>query len=276
MSTDKFGRFRNTVQVKSAVERIYRKQPLPLTADGDFDIGGKRVRFIADPIEDDDCVNKRFMMKTIKSSDDKWKEHFTKQNETLQVKLNNLQKGITSNTNNVVIYKNTLTNNINQLNKDLRTTIKSVDDKYSAQLTEQKKTLNNLQEGIKGNSDDLKILQTKLNTLETKTNTDTKIKQNTVNIERKINQLKVDLSREIKNSANSLTKSIALNKQLAVDQSKKDIRTEYAAYCDNAVKKLEDNLKIQLKQLTQILKSIGEKIEKIRESSALDVDHVFE
>lgn len=56
MSTDKFGRYQAT-----PVKALPRSSPLPLTAEGDIDAGGKRVRYVADPVDAQDCVSKNYL-----------------------------------------------------------------------------------------------------------------------------------------------------------------------------------------------------------------------
>lgn len=233
MSTDKFGRFRNNVQVKSAVERIYRKRPLPLTAEGDIDAGGKRIRFTADPINDEDCVNKRFMFKIIKNTDEKWKSRLEEQKKAFRVNLNDLEADIKQNSNKIMDGNANLEKNVNQL----------------------------------------KSLETDLNNMVK--NTDQKIKVTLNNIDGKMRLLKIDLQREIKNCATSLTHSITRHKQLAVDQAKADIKPEYMAYCDKNIMNLENNLNTQLNKLHPILKEIQTKVESIKADTNLDVDHIM-
>lgn len=68
MSTDKFGRHR--LHKNKSFDRIHSGRqrsfgPLTLTSEGDVNANGKRIRFVGDPIDEQDCSTKKHTVKFI-------------------------------------------------------------------------------------------------------------------------------------------------------------------------------------------------------------------
>lgn len=66
MSIDKFGRFLNSNKTNSSFKR-YRPKYF-LTSEGDVNVNGRRIRYVGDPIDDEDCVNARYVSKIIQNN----------------------------------------------------------------------------------------------------------------------------------------------------------------------------------------------------------------
>lgn len=58
MSVDKFGRHHARRNTEILLRR--RRAGFKLTPEGDFNIGNKRLRYVNDPIESNDCVTKKY------------------------------------------------------------------------------------------------------------------------------------------------------------------------------------------------------------------------
>lgn len=66
MSVDKFGRY----SVKGETPSVYNKQNsgLPVTKEGDYNVGNKRLKFVKAPQDDEDCVTKGYADSLISTS----------------------------------------------------------------------------------------------------------------------------------------------------------------------------------------------------------------
>lgn len=71
MSLDKFGRFVSVSKINSRVKHVRKYPDFTLTPEGNISAGGKRIRYVSDPIDSQDCVTKIYMTKFMQHVDNR-------------------------------------------------------------------------------------------------------------------------------------------------------------------------------------------------------------
>lgn len=87
MAIDKFGRFLSSIRGGTKRQLPY----LQLTSAGILDMGGKRIRQLADPVEDADSVNKKYLVDIKDHLSEDIKFHTKKAQEDIYIRINSIE-----------------------------------------------------------------------------------------------------------------------------------------------------------------------------------------
>lgn len=105
MSTDKFGRHHSS----SSKVQWARKRNLTIfpfaTSDGDLNLNGKRIRFVGDPIHEEDCVNKRHMRNGIASVESQLIIHINKKLDVIRKEVEDIKSEVETRNREIEKYK---------------------------------------------------------------------------------------------------------------------------------------------------------------------------
>lgn len=162
MSVDKFGRIQKR---KGAVVKGLPGIGFKLTADGDYDMENKRIKFLAKPVDEDDAINLEYVNKQAEqlktSLNDQCKNrvknclkfHESKHYDAGGRKITNV--ALPQNDNDVINFKyvNELTGDIRKKQDDYFSTLKSTMNGLSSSLEKKLKEIDHLKKSIENIND---------------------------------------------------------------------------------------------------------------------------
>lgn len=217
-------------------QRIQSQQPVTvgfaLTSEGDVNVNGKRIRFTADPIDNEDCVNKRYLMETKRETMFEMKKLESQLNTEISKALQGLDKKFSS--------------SLLRIDRLTKTEVKNIDTRITRWGNDLERKIH---KGDEENEETFRALLTaSLNSykpwLEVENIVNTKISKSLDEIEKKI-------SKSV-NAISKLSKDMDLAND-KIESVKKDGETKNMetqsklialnTYCDTKFDKLEKDLK---------------------------------